>query len=118
MKRDAQIVLARPLAAAIWHWIDLYPDEFADAISGPRRLEGAPERVSDLINKHMQPESKHLLWPTLTVLMCISFERLKQDFNTEGGGNRKTNVCCFLVYHEWYNTNPFLPLRKSRSSRT
>jgi hypothetical protein len=91
MKRDAQVMLAVPLAAAIWHWIDLYPAEFAEAISGPRRLEGAPERVFDLIFQNMQPESRHLLWPTLTVLMCVSFERLNQDFGLEGGGGRKSH---------------------------
>jgi hypothetical protein len=39
---------------------------------------------------------RYLLWPTLTVLMCISHERVNQDFNLDvGGGARKTNkkVC-------------------------
>jgi hypothetical protein len=92
MKAAGKIILATPLAAAIWHWIDLYPGEFADAISGPRRLDGAPERVFDLIFTNSTAENRHKLWPTLTVLMCVSFERLNQDFNFEGGhGGRKTN---------------------------
>jgi hypothetical protein len=96
MKRDAQIVLAVPLAAAVWHWIDLYPEEFSDSVAAPRRLEGAPERVFDLIYRDTQSENRYLLWPTLTVLMCISHERVNQDFILDvGGGARKTNkkVC-------------------------
>jgi hypothetical protein len=97
MQRDAMLVLAVPLAAAVWHWIDLYPEEFGDAISARGRMDGAPEQVIDVLGKELsQPETKHIVWPTLTVLMCISYDRVNVDFNLEhGGGVRKMNrkVC-------------------------
>jgi hypothetical protein len=100
MQRDAMLVLAVPLAAAVWHWIDLYPEEFGDAISARGRMDGAPEQVIDVLGKELsQPETKHIVWPTLTALMCISYDRVNVDFELESGSgvpnmSRKVSTVC------------------------
>ncbi|KDQ64130.1 hypothetical protein JAAARDRAFT_118551 [Jaapia argillacea MUCL 33604] len=79
MKREAQAAVAIPLRSAIWKWIDLFPEEFNDAVRSARRMEGAAERVFDLLYERNDAENRRSLWPTLTVLMCISSERLRTD---------------------------------------
>ena len=85
MKREAQAAVARPLRRAIWNWIDLFPDEFNDALRS-RRMEGAPERTFDLLYTQ-QPGAERALWPTLTILNCISSERLGSDFQVNHFGS-------------------------------
>ncbi|EMD40361.1 hypothetical protein CERSUDRAFT_148314 [Gelatoporia subvermispora B] len=91
MKREAQAAVARPLRAAIWNWIDLFPEELNDVVRYHRRLDGAPERVFDILydvhdmDKDMKEpprdskEIKSAVWPTLTALMCISSDRIKSE---------------------------------------
>jgi hypothetical protein len=58
-------------------------------------MEGAPERVFDLLYSAVQPGSEKIVWPTLTILNCISSERLSMDFQMtnfgagSGGGGQK-----------------------------
>jgi len=100
MKKETQVAIARPLAAAVWHWIDLYPEEFVDTISSSRRMEGAPERAFDLIYvQHEAAEYKVILSPVLTILMCVSHERLKHDFNLHMGGARQSNRKVGFCWH-------------------
>ncbi|CCM02314.1 uncharacterized protein FIBRA_04405 [Fibroporia radiculosa] len=86
MKTDAQAAVAIPLRAAIWNWIDLFPDEFGDNIRYSRRMEGAPERVFDILFDSQEGSQKTVFWPTLTALVCISSERMKVDFQENSMG--------------------------------
>lgn len=94
------MAIARPLAAAVWHWIDLYPEEFVDTLSSSRRMEGAPERAFDLIYvQHEATEHKVILSPVLTILMCVSHERLNHDFNLLGGARQSNKKVECLPTH-------------------
>jgi hypothetical protein len=105
MKRDVQVALSVHLRAAIWNWIDIFPAEFNEALRSRGCMEGAPERVFDLLYL-VQSGSEKIMWPVLTVLNCISSERLSVDFQMNhfgtgfgnmGGGQRGyRKVCCFL----------------------
>lgn len=85
MKREAQAAVAVPLRKAVWNWIDLYPDEFNEAIRSRGRMEGAPERTFDLLYTAQHNIEKEL-WPTLTILVCISAERISSDFQVSSFG--------------------------------
>lgn len=80
MKREAQSAIAVPLRAAVWKWIDTFPEEFNDAARSSRRLEGAPERVFDALFQSGDSDNRKVLWPALTALLCISSDRLKSDY--------------------------------------
>ena len=105
MKREAQAAVARPLRRAIWNWIDLFPDEFNEALRSRGRMEGAPERTFDLLYTQ-QPGAEKALWPTLTILNCISSERLGSDFQINHfgsghfGGHKGSHrkVCRLTLY--------------------
>ncbi|KAH9948737.1 hypothetical protein B0H21DRAFT_787622 [Amylocystis lapponica] len=91
MKREAQAAVAIPLRAAIWNWIDLFPDEFAEIVRRVRRLDGAPERVYDILYElHDLKASKDKdkpnsgIWPTLAALMVISPDRHKFERTAQG----------------------------------
>lgn len=105
MKREAQAAVASPLRKAIWNWIDLFPHEFNEALRSRGRMEGAPERTFDLLCAMQQGVEKSL-WPTLTILNCISSERLSSDFqisqfgsgySAQKGSHRK--VCILSPHH-------------------
>ncbi|RPD66792.1 hypothetical protein L226DRAFT_452976 [Lentinus tigrinus ALCF2SS1-7] len=86
LKKDAQIPVSIALRTAIWNWIELCPDEYNDALFSHRRLEGAPERVFDLLyDLQESSRDKAGAWPTLAVLLCISHDRLKGEFETSLG---------------------------------
>jgi hypothetical protein len=94
MKRDVQVALAGPLRAALWNWIEIFPTEFNEAVRSRGRMDGAPERVFDLLYS-AQTGSEKAVWPTLTVLNCIGCERLSMDFQMthfgSGFGSQKNN---------------------------
>ncbi|KAI0737738.1 hypothetical protein C8Q80DRAFT_1276173 [Daedaleopsis nitida] len=86
LKKDAQIPVSVALRTAIWNWIELCPDEYNDALQFHRRLEGAPERVFDLLfDLQENSRDKAGAWPTLAVLLCISHDRLKGEFESALG---------------------------------
>ena len=86
LKKDAQIPVSIALRTAIWNWIELCPDEYNDALLFHRRLEGAPERVFDLLyDLQESSRDKAGAWPTLAVLLCISHDRLKGELETSLG---------------------------------
>lgn len=85
MRREAQAAVAVPLRKAVWNWISNCPGEFNDALRSRGRMEGAPERTFDLLFS-MQQGSEKSFWPTLTILNCISSERLSSDFQVSGFG--------------------------------
>ncbi|KAG0709913.1 hypothetical protein DFH29DRAFT_1012634 [Suillus ampliporus] len=83
MKRQAQAAVAIPLRMAIWNWIEMCPQEYNEAIRSRGRLEGAPERVFDLLHSANEPGRERALWPTLTVLACLAAERLSPDYQID-----------------------------------
>jgi len=79
MKRQAQAAVAIPLHMAIWNWIEMCPQEFNEAVRSRGKLEGAPERVFDLLHSAIEPGRERALWPTLIIIACLAAERLSPD---------------------------------------
>ena len=102
MKREAQGAVSIALRTALWNWIEYFPREYLDIFKGVRRLEGAPERVFDMLFQMTENQSKRAFWPTLTVLLAASPERLKQS---SLGVSKSKKVCC----------RSMLPVRSSDS---
>ena len=99
MRRDAQVAVAGPLRTAVWNWIEYHQEEFDDAQRHHRRLEGTPERVFDILYQMVDTPHKAAVWPALTILMCISIDRIKTEYDLHSGAvwkiyNRK--VCLDL----------------------
>ncbi|EKM59988.1 uncharacterized protein PHACADRAFT_115378 [Phanerochaete carnosa HHB-10118-sp] len=86
MRREAQTAIAAPLRTAVWNWIEFHQEEFDDAQRHHRRLEGTPERVFDILYQLVENSNKAAIWPTLTVLMCISNDRIKTEYDLHSGG--------------------------------
>lgn len=101
MKKEAQAAVAIPLRMALWNWIDLYPQEYNEAVRSRGKLEGAPERVFDLLYVANEPGRERALWPTLTILACLSPDRVSQEYQTRGHSH----------------TTQFSPIPKAQSQR-
>ncbi|CAL1700085.1 unnamed protein product [Somion occarium] len=80
IRKEVQAAMCQPLRTAIWNWIENFPDEFNEALLSHRRLEGAAERVFDLLYPLHEWPDKTFVWPALTVLLCISSERTKSEY--------------------------------------
>ncbi|KAF8806096.1 hypothetical protein BYT27DRAFT_7141632 [Phlegmacium glaucopus] len=80
MRIESQRAIAVHLRSAIWNWIDVFPTEFNEAIRMKGKTEGAPERVFDLLYSVVLAGNERVFWPTLTVLNCISSDRISADF--------------------------------------
>ncbi|KAL7282669.1 hypothetical protein ACG7TL_004142 [Trametes sanguinea] len=92
LKKEAQVPVAIALRTAVWNWIELCPDEFNEALRSHRRLEGAPERVFDLLfDMQESTRDKAGSWPTLAVLLSISHDRMKNEFETTALGAPKAS---------------------------
>jgi hypothetical protein len=91
MKQDVQAAIAIPLRAAVWNWVEIFPSEFNDAIRARGRMEGAPERVFDLLYQSQAGHEK-FSWPALMVLNCISSERISSDFQVNHFGSVTGNI--------------------------
>ena len=83
MKRQAQAAVAIPLRMAIWNWIEMCPQEYNEAVRSRGKLEGAPERVFDLLHSAIEPGRERALWPTLTILACLAADRLSPDYHID-----------------------------------
>ncbi|KAF9238786.1 hypothetical protein BU15DRAFT_88233 [Melanogaster broomeanus] len=83
MKKQAQTAVAIPLRMALWNWVELYPQEYHEAVRTRGKLEGAPERVFDLLYVANESGRERALWPTLTILSCLSAERLSTDYQVD-----------------------------------
>ena len=112
MRTESQRAIAVHLRSAIWNWIDVFPSEFNDAIRVKGKTEGAPERVFDLLYSAAHAGSEKVFWPTLTILNCISPDRVSTDFQY---GNpvhtlkgRKVSIpqslCIFIVRMKFCTT--------------
>ncbi|KAG6336483.1 hypothetical protein ID866_2597 [Astraeus odoratus] len=84
MKKEAQAAVAIPLRMALWNWVDLCPHEYNEAVRSRGKLEGAPERVFDLLYVANEPGRERALWPTLTILACLSPDRVNLEYQTRG----------------------------------
>ena len=90
----------------MWNWIEYHQEEFEDAQQHHRRLEGTPERVFDLLYQMVDTSSKAAVWPALTVLMCVSTDRIRSEHDLHSGGmpvahSRKVGTkleCCSQIY--------------------
>jgi len=93
MRRESQIAVATFLRSAIWNWIDLFPHEFNEAIRIRGKLEGAPERVYDLLNSKIPPGQEKIYWPTLSVLLCCTTEKIKAELvNVAPASSRRVRI--------------------------
>lgn len=111
MKKEAQYAMASPLRNAIWNWIGNCPTEYNDTLANHRRLEGAPERVFDLLYDLHESANKISVWPALTALLCISSDRIKAEYQFNSVGvprvtNRRVGFSLAL--------NPLCPLAHVR----
>lgn len=78
MKPEAQNAVAISLRRAIWSWIETFPAEFAESSTGQRRLDAsAPERVFDLFFQIKTEQNRKIMWPTLTALLLLCYDRLR-----------------------------------------
>ncbi|KAJ3504772.1 hypothetical protein NLJ89_g7765 [Agrocybe chaxingu] len=90
MRKEAQLAIAVHLRSAVWNWIDIFPSEFNEAIRTRGKTEGAPERVFDLLYSLVPPGSEKIFWPTLTILNCITSDRISADFQYGGTNMHKS----------------------------
>lgn len=78
--KDEHTAIAPVLRIAVWNWIDQYPDEFNDALRVRGAMDGAPERMFDLLYMlSSTAETQKTVWPTLAILNAISSDRLSPD---------------------------------------
>ncbi|KAF5334397.1 hypothetical protein D9611_013526 [Ephemerocybe angulata] len=89
--REAQLAIAISLRAAVWGWIDRFPQEFNEVIRSRGRTEAQPERVFDLLcaMANATPGHERILWPCLTILSCITYDRISIDSQQYNSGNLK-----------------------------
>jgi hypothetical protein len=100
MKKESQLAIAVHLRAAVWNWIDIFPHEFNEAIRTRGKTEGAPERVFDLLYSMVPTGSEKVFWPTLTILNCITSDRISPDFQYSAHKARKVRAFRLFVSYE------------------
>lgn len=88
MKRESQLAVATYLRSAIWNWIDLFPHEFNEAIRMRGKMEGAPERVYDLLSTNIPHGQEKIYWPTLSILLCCTSEKIRTELVSVASGRR------------------------------
>ena len=119
MRTESQRAIAVHLRFAIWNWIDVFPSEFNDAIRMKGKTEGTPERAFDLLYSILAAGSEKVLWPTLTILNCISSDRISADFqygnSTHTTKSRKVSI---QVFESFIMLNEVLYCRNSGSLQT
>lgn len=93
---EIRAIVSGPLRSAIWNWITQFPQEFNQAISKQRGLEGAPDRVFDCLYDRTATDHQEDIWPTLMLLNCISYERSAIHMQSQrtgmGHGDRTKKV--------------------------
>lgn len=77
MPPEAQALVGQTLHRAIWNWIDNFPGEFIDTVTGQRKLEIA-ERFFDLLMTYSDDNVRRSTWPALNALLFINYDRLSQ----------------------------------------
>ncbi|TBU46391.1 hypothetical protein BD309DRAFT_622853 [Dichomitus squalens] len=104
LKKDAQVPVSIALRTAVWNWIELCDDEYNDALRYHRRLDGAPERVFDLLyDLQESSRDKAGAWPTLAVLLCVSGDRMKAEYEANAlvgqqrGARKERNITDLII---------------------
>ncbi|KAF9067659.1 hypothetical protein BDP27DRAFT_1225535 [Rhodocollybia butyracea] len=87
MRIEGLKAIAPPLRAAIWSWINHFPDEFNDVVKLRARMDGASSVFDFLYNKASGAE--YVLWPTLSILQCIIPERTSNLHTGSSRANQK-----------------------------
>jgi len=98
MKDDAQRAITAHLRTAVWNWIDIFPQEFNDVILSRGRTEGAPERVFDLLFSMTPNGGERIFWPTLTILHCMTSERITSDYRFGMATSKGRKVFSFYLF--------------------
>lgn len=100
MGREAQLAIAVSLRSAVWNWIDRFPHEFNDAIRSRGRMDGAPERVFDLLYSMTTTGNEKIFWPVLTILNCITSDRIPADLQLSqyGSSQKSRKVSSFPLF--------------------
>ena len=100
MGREAQLAIAVSLRSAVWNWIDRFPHEFNDAIRSRGRMDGAPERVFDLLYSMTTTGNEKIFWPVLTILNCITSDRIPADLQLSqyGSSQKSRKVSSFSLF--------------------
>lgn len=111
MKSEAQAAAVVALRRGIWNWIEMFPNEYNEVVSGTRRLDGAPERLFDILYQISETRNKNAMWPTLNLLMVISHERISQLALNPGrtvGTNKPTKKVLSSGFHNETCSKAFL----------
>jgi hypothetical protein len=94
MRKESQHAVAVHLRSAVWNWIDIFPDEFNEAIRTRGKMEGAPERVYDLLISNMSTGNERIYWPALSILLCCTSEKIKTEFVHAVSSSKVRKVRC------------------------
>ncbi|KAG8732817.1 Ras GTPase activating protein ira2 [Ceratobasidium sp. 423] len=98
VKDKSKIIIANAVKQAVWNWIEILPNEYTEVLTGQRTLDNAPERLFDVLYSQSERDGKQRsYWPTLTVLLAASPERLKglEILGTGGRVKRDRKVTAF-----------------------
>ncbi|CAE6451306.1 unnamed protein product [Rhizoctonia solani] len=99
VKDKSKIVIANAVKQAVWNWIEILPNEYTEVLTGQRTLDNAPERLFDVFYSQQSERDgkQRSYWPTLTVLLAASPERLKglEIIGTGGRVKRDRKVTAF-----------------------
>jgi hypothetical protein len=88
--KEEHTAIAPVLRVAVWNWVDQHPEEFNETIRTRGSMEGAPERMFDLLHSlSTTPESNKRTWPGLAVLNCISPDRVSPDLRPANSNRAK-----------------------------
>ncbi|ELU45404.1 RasGAP domain-containing protein [Rhizoctonia solani AG-1 IA] len=87
----SKLAIANAARQAVWNWIEILPNEYTELLSGQRTLDGGPERLFDVLcpSQFERDGKQRLYWPTLTVLLAASPERLQGLEIGASGGRAK-----------------------------
>lgn len=97
MKEKPKLAIASAVRQAIWNWIEILPQEYTDLLAGRRRLDGAPERVFDTLYAQSERDGKlRTYWPTLTVLLAVSPERIRGLETGSGRAKKDRKALAFM----------------------
>ncbi|KAJ7167823.1 hypothetical protein C8R46DRAFT_1350755 [Mycena filopes] len=90
--KEEHMSIAPVLRVAVWNWIEQYPEEFNETLRTRGTMEGAPERMFDLLYMlSTTPESQKCTWPALTMLIVISPDRIPPDLKPASSSRSKAS---------------------------
>jgi neurofibromin 1 len=101
--KEEHTTIASVLRVAVWNWVTQHADEFNDTLRTRGAMDGAPERMFDLLYRLSNtPESNRRTWPGLAMLNCISPDRVSPDLRQPGASNSRAKaarpVCICLLF--------------------